>query len=67
MKPLDAIRSATALPAEMLGEGGRLGVIAPEAVADVIAVEGDPLRDIAALGRVRVVIKGGALVADNRH
>ncbi|MBV8478457.1 MAG: amidohydrolase family protein, partial [Acidobacteria bacterium] len=46
MPAADAIISATSRPAEMLDARGQLGVIAPGAYADLIAVSGDPLRDI---------------------
>ena len=61
MPPLDAIRSATVSAAEMLDMSGQLGVIAPGAYADIIAVSGDPLRDINELGRVRFVMKDGSV------
>lgn len=59
MSPMDAIRSATVSAAEMLDMTGQIGVIAPGAFADVVAVSGDPLRDVKELGRVRFVMKGG--------
>jgi imidazolonepropionase-like amidohydrolase len=59
MSPADAIRSATSSAAEMLGMSGEIGVIAPGAYADVIAVAGDPLKDISELKRVGFVMKGG--------
>lgn len=59
MTPMDAIRSATSRAAEMLGEKGELGVIAAGAHADIIAVSGDPVRQIDELGRVRFVMKDG--------
>ena len=59
MSPAGAIRAATSRAAELLGMEGKLGVIAPGAFGDVIAVEGDPLQDINALGRVRFVMKDG--------
>ncbi|MFY9549789.1 MAG: amidohydrolase family protein [Thermoanaerobaculia bacterium] len=59
MSPAAAIQSATSKAAEMLGMSGRLGVIAPGAYADVIAVNGDPLADVKALGRVVFVMKDG--------
>src|ERR1022692_543247 len=59
MSPMEAIRSATVRPAEMLGMTGQIGVIAPGAYADVIAVPGDPLKDISELGRVKFVMHSG--------
>jgi imidazolonepropionase-like amidohydrolase len=61
MTPMAAIRSATSAPAEMLQMPGRIGVIAPGAFADVIAVAGDPLRDVKALETVGFVMKDGAV------
>jgi imidazolonepropionase-like amidohydrolase len=55
----DAIISATALAAEAIGMSKQLGAIAPGYAADLIATEGDPTRDIAALKRVVFVMKGG--------
>ncbi|HWD57056.1 MAG TPA: amidohydrolase family protein, partial [Stellaceae bacterium] len=49
MTPFEVIRSATLVNAELLNRAGELGVIAPGARADLIAVDGDPLRDIALL------------------
>ena len=59
MSPMEAIRAATIRPAEMLGMVGQIGVIAPGAYADVIAVPGDPLKDITELGRVKFVMHNG--------
>jgi imidazolonepropionase-like amidohydrolase len=59
MSPMDAIKSATSRPAEMLDMQGKIGVIAPGAYADIIAVTGDPLHDIKALGNVQFVMKDG--------
>jgi imidazolonepropionase-like amidohydrolase len=61
MSPADAIRSATSRPAEMLDMQGELGVIAPGAYADVIAVAGDPMKDISELERVGFVMKEGSV------
>src|SRR5262245_46781084 len=57
--PMDAITSATSLAAESLHLGDRIGSLAPGYEADVIAVQGDPLRDIGALENVVFVMKGG--------
>jgi imidazolonepropionase-like amidohydrolase len=59
MSPMNAIKSATSRPAEMLDMAGQIGIIAPGAYADVIAVDGDPLRDIKLLENVQFVMKGG--------
>jgi imidazolonepropionase-like amidohydrolase len=59
MKPLDAIRAATTEAAELLGLKGKLGRVASDHFADLIAVDGDPLKDTNALGRVRFVMKDG--------
>ncbi|HZD30511.1 MAG TPA: amidohydrolase family protein, partial [Candidatus Angelobacter sp.] len=59
MSPMEAIRSATIRPAEMLDMQGEIGVIAPGAYADIIAVKGNPLADINELGKVQFVMKGG--------
>ena len=57
--PIEAITSATSLGAEALGMGSRIGTIASGFEADLIAVDGDPSRDITALRRVVFVMKGG--------
>ena len=51
--------SATSLSAESLGLKDKIGSIAPGMDADIIAIEGDPLRDVAAARRVLFVMKGG--------
>jgi imidazolonepropionase-like amidohydrolase len=61
MSPIEAIRSATVRPAEMLDRQGELGVIAPGALADLIAVDGDPRADIRALANVKFVMKDGSV------
>src|SRR5215467_4653519 len=60
-----ALKTATTIPAEMLGMETRLGSIAPGYFADIVAVEGDPLSDInAVVKNVRWVMKGGSVVVD---
>jgi imidazolonepropionase-like amidohydrolase len=59
MTPLQAIQSATSRAAELLDMKGRLGVIAPGAYADVVAISGDPLSDVKLLGNVSFVMKDG--------
>jgi imidazolonepropionase-like amidohydrolase len=58
-KPMDAITSATSLNAQALGMADSLGSVAPGKLADLIAVQGDPSRDIEALRRVVFVMKNG--------
>jgi imidazolonepropionase-like amidohydrolase len=59
MPPMDAIKSATSRAAEMLDMQGQIGVIAPGAWADIVAVNGDPLADIKILQNVQFVMKDG--------
>ncbi len=66
-KPMDAIVSATSLAAEAMGLGKRIGRIAPGYAADLIAVDGDPSRDITALRRVVFVMKGGVILRNDIH
>jgi imidazolonepropionase-like amidohydrolase len=57
--PMAAMVSATSLAAQSIGMQERIGAIAPGLEADIIAVEGDPLKDITAVRRVTFVMKGG--------
>jgi len=59
LTPMQAIRAATSRAAEMLDEKGELGVLAPGAYADIIAVSGDPLKDVKDLANARFVMKSG--------
>ena len=59
MTPMAAIQSATSKGAEMLGMSGEIGVVAPGAYADIIAVPGDPLKNVADLENVQFVMKDG--------
>jgi imidazolonepropionase-like amidohydrolase len=61
MTPMDAIQSATARAAEMLDMKGEIGVVAPGAFADVVAVSGDPLKDVTTLEHVRFVMHDGTI------
>ncbi len=61
MGPMDAIQSATSRAAEMLDMRGEIGVIAPGAYAEVIAVAGDPLKDVRELEHVRFVMQNGVV------
>jgi len=62
----EIIASATSIAAEVLGMGGRLGTIAPGAYADLIVVDGNPLKDLGVLGgqgeRIPAIMQGGRFV-----
>ncbi len=62
--PMSAIVSATKLNAEIIGWQDRVGTVEGSKFADLIAVKGDPLKDITELERVGFVMKGGAVVKD---
>jgi len=59
MTPMQAIQSATSRAAELLDMQGRIGVIAPGAYADVVALSGDPLENVKLLENVGFVMKDG--------
>jgi imidazolonepropionase-like amidohydrolase len=61
VEPMAAMVSANSLGAEAMGLGDQIGSIAPGLQADIIALEGDPLKDITAVRRVAFVMKGGVV------
>ena len=61
MTPMEAILSATKIGAELLGIEDKLGTIAIGKTADLIAVKGDPIKDIAVLQNVSFVMKNGII------
>jgi imidazolonepropionase-like amidohydrolase len=62
MTPLEAIRSATSVAAEALGLGSETGRVAEGHAADLLAVTGDPVERIGALGDVQLVLARGAII-----
>ncbi len=61
MTPMDAIQSATVRASEMLDMKGEIGVVAAGAYADIVAVSGDPLKDVGELEHVHFVMHNGAV------
>jgi len=64
MSPMEAIRSATSRPAVMLDMQGKIGVVAPGAFADIIALSENPLQTIKAMENVGFVMKDGNVFRD---
>jgi imidazolonepropionase-like amidohydrolase len=65
--PMAAMISANSLGAEAMGMGNQIGTIAPGFEADIIALDGDPLKDITAVRRVVFVMKGGVVYKNTAH
>jgi imidazolonepropionase-like amidohydrolase len=61
MKPIDVLRSATSVNAEVFHISNELGRIRPGLLADIIAVEGDPSADISRIRAIRLVMKNGVI------
>src|SRR5262249_4995764 len=66
MTPAQAIRAATLDAAKLIGWDDRVGSLEPGKLADLIAVQGDPLKDITELQRVRFVMKGGEVALEGK-
>jgi imidazolonepropionase-like amidohydrolase len=67
MTPMQAIRTATTTAADLLGWSDKMGSVEPGKWADLVAVQGDPLRDITELERVKFVMKSGAVIKNESH
>jgi imidazolonepropionase-like amidohydrolase len=67
MTPMQAIRSGTVVAAELLGWSDKMGTIEAGKLADLVAVSGDPLKDITEVERMRFVMKGGAVFRNDVH
>lgn len=61
MTPMQAVQAATVNAADLLGMTGKVGQVAPGYYADLVAVSGDPMKDVAQLEHVGFVMKGGAV------
>lgn len=66
LTPMEVIRAATGFGAMACGQGEDLGTLEPGRLADIIVADGDPLADISAMARVRIIILGGVLVLPER-
>ena len=67
MSPVDAIRTATVNASKLLGWEDKVGSLDKDKFADIIAVDGDPLKDVTELERVKWVMKGGKVVTQSPH
>jgi imidazolonepropionase-like amidohydrolase len=67
LTPMQAIQSATQSAAELLGWADRVGTVSKGRYADIIAVDGDPLKDITELERVTFVMKGGVVYKETHR
>ncbi|HCA80546.1 MAG TPA: amidohydrolase, partial [Bacteroidetes bacterium] len=64
MTPMQAIKAATTVAAELLDMNGKIGEISPGAFADLVAVKADPLKNIGVLEQVAFVMKDGKVYKD---
>lgn len=62
LTPLQSIQAGTVNAADLLGWSGKVGTLEPGAWADIVAVDGDPLKDVTTLEKVKLVMKGGEII-----
>jgi len=60
------LRSATLSAAELIGISDKTGTIEKGKWADIVAVDGDPVKDISAMGKIKFVMKAGVVYKDDR-
>lgn len=65
LTPLQSIQAGTINAADLLGWNGKVGTLEPGAWGDIVAVDGDPLKDVTTLERVKFVMKGGEVVKND--
>jgi imidazolonepropionase-like amidohydrolase len=65
MTPAEALKSATVLAAELLGQSEQIGTLEAGKFADMIAVDANPYDDVTVLERVSVVVKDGHVIVNN--
>ena len=69
LSPMEVIRSATVVNAEILNRSGELGVTTPGAIADLLLVDGDPLENLSLLAEpekhLAMIVKGGEIVVNH--
>ena len=69
--PVEILRQATSISADLMMMAGEIGCIAPGACADLLVVDGDPLKDISILAangkHLRMIVRDGAVVKDDLH
>jgi imidazolonepropionase-like amidohydrolase len=61
MKPIDVLKSATSINADVFGYGEQIGRIKKDLFADLIAVDGDPSIDIKNIRKIKLVMKDGVI------
>jgi imidazolonepropionase-like amidohydrolase len=67
MSPLQGIQTGTINAADLMGWTDRVGTLEPGKWADIIAVDGDPLKDVKVLQHVNFVMKSGTVYKDETH